>query len=97
MGDLKWARADFNSPNGRISSAWELKEGKLVMDITVPANTKATVYIPTLPGKLDMGVKGVTEHGKAIADTQGVQFLRMEDGMVVLTVESGTYQFVRKN
>jgi hypothetical protein len=44
-----------------------------------------------------MGVKGVTEHGKAIADTQGVQFLRMEDGMVVLTVESGTYQFVRKN
>lgn len=97
VGDLKWARAHFNSPNGRISSAWELKDGKLMMDITVPVNTKATVYLPTLPGKLAMGLKGVTVNGKAIADTPGVTFLRMEAGMVVLTVESGSYQFVRKN
>jgi alpha-L-rhamnosidase len=97
VGDLKWARAHFNSPNGRISSAWELKDGKLIMDITIPVNTRATVYLPTLPGKLAMGLKGVTVKGKAIADTPGVTFLRMEAGMVVLTVESGSYQFVRKN
>jgi alpha-L-rhamnosidase len=96
VGDLTWVKAHYDSPHGRISSAWERKDGKLVMDITVPVNTSATVYVPTLSGTPATGVEGVTERGKAIADTPGMKFLQMESGAVVLAVESGCYQLIRK-
>ena len=93
VGDLTWVRAHFDSPHGRIACAWERTDGKLVLNITVPANTTATVYVPALASAQATGIEGVTEGGKAIADTPGVKFLRMEAGAVVLAVESGSYQF----
>ena len=95
VGDLTWVRAHFDSPHGRIASSWKRTGNKFVLDVSVPANTTATVYVPALSGAPATGVEGVTERGNAIADTQGVNFLRMEAGAVVLAVESGSYQFVR--
>jgi alpha-L-rhamnosidase len=96
VGDLTWVRAHFDSPYGRIASSWKRTGNKLALDVSVPANTTATVYVPALSGLPATGVEGVTERGNAIADSQGVNFLRMEAGAVVLAVESGSYQFVRQ-
>lgn len=96
VGDLTWVRAHFDSPHGRITSAWKRTDDKLALDVTVPANTAATVYLPALSGSSATGIEGVTEGGKAITDTPGVKFLRMEAGAAVLAVESGSYQFERK-
>jgi alpha-L-rhamnosidase len=96
VGDLTWVRAHFDSPHGRITSYWERTDGKLVMNITMPANTTATVYVPALSGTPATGIEGVTERGKAIADTPGMKFLKMESGAVVLALESGCYQLIRK-
>ena len=57
------------------------------MDITIPANTTATVYIPA------KDAAGVTESEKPVSKVKGVQFLRMENNAAVYAIGSGTYQF----
>ena len=39
-----YARAEWRSPVGKIRSAWEYREGKLVFDFTVPV--PATIELP---------------------------------------------------
>ena len=51
-GDLKWVKAHFDSPYGRIVSNWKIEGDQLIMDITIPANTTATVVVPGKNGGL---------------------------------------------
>jgi alpha-L-rhamnosidase len=46
VGDLTWVKAHFDSPYGRIASDWKIDGNQLTMDVTVPANTTATVMVP---------------------------------------------------
>ena len=50
VGDLTWVTAHFDSPHGRIESRWRLDHGALAMDMTIPANTTATVVVPGRDG-----------------------------------------------
>ena len=98
-GSLTWARGSYDSVHGTISSAWKLESGKLTMDVTVPANTTATVSVPAAakPGE-DGPAKdaaSVTESGKPAGQAPGVKFLRMADGAAVYEIGSGTYHFER--
>jgi len=43
---LSFARASFESVRGRIESDWTLDGGKFTLNVTVPANTSATVTLP---------------------------------------------------
>jgi alpha-L-rhamnosidase len=61
------------------------------MEITIPANTTATVFVPA------KDVSGVTESGKPLDTVVGVQLLRMENSRAVLAVESGSYCFVAQS
>jgi len=45
-GGLTWAKASHESMYGTVSSGWELDGGQLTMEIGIPANTTASVYIP---------------------------------------------------
>jgi alpha-L-rhamnosidase len=55
--------------------------------ITIPANTTATLYVPT------KDVSSVTESGQPIDVAQGIRFLRMEEGRAVYEAGSGKYEF----
>lgn len=44
-GTLTRARVDYNSPYGQIISAWEIENGKVKYEFTVPVNTKAHVTL----------------------------------------------------
>ena len=46
LGDLTWVKAHFDSPYGRIVSNWKRDGDKLTMNVTVPPNTTATIYVP---------------------------------------------------
>lgn len=96
VGDLTWVRAHFGSPHGRIVSNWKLADGKLTINVIIPANTTATVFVPALPGKTDFGIEGITESGKPVVNVKGVKFLKMENGSAVFAVESGSYEFARR-
>ena len=60
---------------------------RLLMEVTIPANTTATVFVPA------QDAAGVTESGKPAAQAEGVKFLRMENNAAVYAVGSGTYRF----
>ena len=85
--DLTWVKAHHDSPYGRIVSAWKREGDTFSLNIAVPANSEAKVFIPT--SKAD----AVTESGMPAAKAKGVKFLRMESACVVYEVGSGVYHF----
>jgi len=91
VGDLTWAKASTRTPYGKLASHWRLENNALTLNVTVPANSTATVYVP-LKGRAE----AVTEGGKPAAQAAGVKFLRVDDGAAVYEVGSGTYEFVSR-
>jgi alpha-L-rhamnosidase len=90
VGDLTWVKCSYDSLHGRIVSNWKLETGNLKLEVTIPINTTATVYVPA------KDADGVTESGKPAAKAAGVKFLRMENRAAVYEVGSGTYHFQSK-
>jgi len=86
-GDVTWVNSHHISPYGRIASNWKHEGGKLTMDVTIPPNSTATVFVPA------KDAASVTESGKHAGDAEGVKFLRMENNYAVFAVGSGNYQF----
>lgn len=87
VGDITWVKCHHESLYGRIESNWKRDSGTVKLDVTIPANTHATVYMPARDDT------PVTEGGCAIEKAKGVKFLRMENGAAVYEVGSGRYQF----
>ncbi len=87
VGDLTWVKGGYDSIHGRIVSYWQREGDKVRMDITIPANTTATVFVPA------KDAAGVTESGKPTDSAEGVTFLHMQDNAAVYAVGSGTYRF----
>lgn len=46
IAGLSSAKGNFISPYGPITSAWQRQDGKALWMITIPANTRAKVYLP---------------------------------------------------
>ncbi len=88
VSEVTWAKGHFDSPYGRIVSNWKREGRKLTMEVTIPANTTATVFIPA------KDATSVRESGKPVAKAEGVKFTSRENGTVVFEVGSGTYTFV---
>lgn len=87
---IDWVRAHYDSIHGRIASAWKAEGGRFELDVAIPANTTATVYLPA------RDAANITESGKPLAESEGVKFLRMESDRAVLAIESGSFQFATK-
>jgi alpha-L-rhamnosidase len=90
VGDLTFARTSYQSIHGPIVSNWRIENGALHMDVTVPAGTTATVYVPTsAPGS-------VTEGARPAPRSPGVKSAPGENGKAVFEVGSGKYEFEAK-
>jgi hypothetical protein len=87
VGDLTWAKGEHESPYGRIATDWKLSDGWLTLSVDVPANTSATVFVPT------RAPFSVTESGQPAAQSSGVRFVKAGDGAAVFGIGSGTYVF----
>ena len=72
---------------GRIVSRWKIEGDKFDLEITVPANTMATVRIPTSKPE------AVKEGGQPVEESAGVKVLRREPQALFLEVGSGRYRF----
>jgi alpha-L-rhamnosidase len=60
---------------------------QLSLDVTIPANTTAIVYIPTADAA------GITEGGRSAMDSPGVQFVGTDGDNAMFEVGSGRYSF----
>ena len=84
---LNWVRCRYNSVRGSIVSDWRRDQNGLALNVTIPANTTATVYVPANDGV------AVMESGKPAEQAAGVTFLHREKEAAVYQVGSGNYAF----
>ncbi len=87
VGGLTWARAHHDGPHGRIISDWTHEGGIFRLNVTIPANATATVWVPT------SAPAGVREGDLPADRSPGVRFLRQQQDRAVFAVGSGTYIF----
>jgi len=86
-GEMTWAEGHYDSMYGTIYSKWELKDNNLLYTATVPANTWATLYLPASSA----GV--ITENNVPAGESEGISFLRFENGKAVYRLQPGNYHF----
>ncbi|MBN2309126.1 MAG: family 78 glycoside hydrolase catalytic domain [Candidatus Hydrogenedentes bacterium] len=89
-GGLTWATTEYQSIRGPVRTAWRVHEAKLTLEVSVPANTTAIVYVPTTDNA------SVTESGHPATAVATITPLRVEDGCAVFEVASGDYVFEAK-
>ena len=87
VGDLASVKASYRSLYGLISSEWRREGAAFYLDVTVPPNATATVYVPA------RDPAAVTESGGPAARAEGVRFRRSEGGAAVYDIGSGSYHF----
>ena len=85
-GDLEWVNAYHDSPYGRIVCNWRKQEKLLELEIIVPSNTSATVYVPTSDtSRVTVG---------DVHTSEDMTFQREENGYAIYQVGSGEYHYI---
>ncbi len=87
VGDLKWVEAEHECMYGTIRSCWWLSGEDFFLELSVPFNTTATVYLPTVDAE------SVSEQGRNVEELEGVSFFGEQEGRAVYEVGSGEYVF----
>jgi len=82
---LTYAKASFESSYGQIASGWEMKDGKMLLKVKIPANTRATIMLPFA------SADKVTETGIPISTV--FKDAKQDKGNVVIDAGSGDYSF----
>ena len=86
-GDLTFVKASHQSMYGTIVSSWKRAGDAFSLDVTVPVNTTATIWLPA------RDAEAITESGHKAAASRGVKLVRAEKGSALFEVESGSYSF----
>jgi alpha-L-rhamnosidase len=85
---IHWVKASYDSIRGRIATNWRIDGDRFVLNVRIPTNTTAAVYVPAADAA------SVTEGGNSLNEAQGVRFLRLDGDLAVVAIQSGRYEFV---
>jgi alpha-L-rhamnosidase len=83
VNSVNWVKCDYKSPYGKIVSNWKVENDIFEYDVSIPANSTATVYIPG---------KDIRVDGKNIDQSKNLKFIQQEDDSGVFEIESGNYK-----
>lgn len=81
---ISHAQVSYDSPYGMIATSWQKNGEKLTLDVTIPENTKATIYLPV------SAKQQIWEGRKNLAKSTGSG---QETGREKIQVGSGKYHF----
>ena len=88
LPELSWAKGKYESIHGTIESSWKIEASEFFFNVTIPANTTATIFLPA------KDVLSIFESNEPVTWAKGVKFNRMEKGNAVFDIASGNYSFV---
>ncbi|HEY2083207.1 MAG TPA: alpha-L-rhamnosidase C-terminal domain-containing protein, partial [Verrucomicrobiae bacterium] len=98
-GGLTFAEGAVPTVKGLITTRWEKSaDGKFSLSVKVPANTRASIFIP----KLAKGSFTITESGKVLwpvtsqIKDDGVLAVQEEGSAIKCLVTAGDYQFIER-
>jgi alpha-L-rhamnosidase len=80
-------QATHRSIRGDIASHWQVKDGRILYDVTVPPNVTATVYLPCADAN------SVTEGKRPLNTIKDLAVKGYKDGALQIEVGSGNYRF----
>ncbi|MFG6416168.1 family 78 glycoside hydrolase catalytic domain [Roseateles sp. DC23W] len=84
---LDFARASYRTMHGLIHSEWRLDSDRLSWQVSIPANTRAKVFVPC------SSAADVTEGGTPVRQAEGLRVLGEAPGRLVCEALSGSYSF----
>lgn len=84
-GGLTSAKAEVNSVYGPVSSSWLVEDNNFVYNITIPANSTATVNLPKSKNK-EVTIQSLPIKKK------GIKMTKKEANDVIVELGSGSYQ-----
>ncbi|QRQ99442.1 alpha-L-rhamnosidase [Dyadobacter sandarakinus] len=82
---IRSLKASLRTMSGEIVSAWQKENGKLVMHVQVPVNTKARLFVPAADDT------GILINGQQLSNAPGIHQVVREKDFVVVSVGSGNY------
>jgi alpha-L-rhamnosidase len=86
-GNFTFANADYETLYGKVSSHWKTDSTNFTLDVEIPANTTATVYVPAKDSS------SLMDYGKPVSGEADIKLDGIEDGYIKLEVGSGSYSF----
>src|SRR5690606_39979330 len=84
---LHSVNASYRSLYGEITSSWSKSKSAFEWTVSIPANAKAEIYLPT------KNLSAVTEKNKKLQDHKDIEVLSEEAGKVKILAGSGVYHF----
>lgn len=84
---LTWASGHYQSAYGVIGSKWSIQNGNLKLDVEIPVNTTAEIWLPLKYGKI------IQENGSKINHSKRILDFRTEATHTVVSIGSGKYHF----
>ena len=88
--DFTQMRAEQMTPYGRAVAEWRKENGTFALDVVIPVNTTAEVYVPS------SSEQSVMLDGVAATASKDAKVLEYVDGYTRISVGSGHYTFVAK-
>ncbi|UCS91780.1 glycoside hydrolase family 78 protein [Echinicola marina] len=86
--DLDEVNAQLQTYYGTVASHWKKENHQVTLNLTIPANTTAMVYLPT------DSLETITEGGAALEKVKSIHTITQENGQVKLEIGSGNYTFI---
>jgi len=87
---LDYVKGSFSLISGDVRVAWKRISGRLELDVVVPANTHATLYLPVSdPAK-------VFEGNKSVSRSLGIKIIQTAQNQSGFSLSSGRYHFAFK-
>lgn len=87
VGNIHWTKCSYNSPQGLISSEWQLEENSFSLTIEVPGTSSAKIIIPD----------SFTNSKIEIINLTNQKPVRVEIIEGAFTVKSGKYKIVARS
>ena len=82
------AKASLETSYGLASSSWVLEKNKLTLDITIPPNTYANVFLPNKNKTITV------ENGHLLEENGNLKIITKTAEYIEIRVGSGNYQFI---
>ncbi|TCC90028.1 alpha-L-rhamnosidase [Pedobacter frigiditerrae] len=86
VGDLTSANTSYNSPYGLITTNWKKSATSFELEVNIPANTSATVYLPV------NGPQSIINEGNG-----EFKILNYDGNKAKIAIGSGVYKFKVQN
>ena len=89
VSGLEQFEAKYNGPHGTIISSWKKSGDKVLYNVSIPANSTATLYL---------NGKNVLENGKHLSKNKYIQAKKGEKQSLIIYLQAGNYKFsISKN